>query len=87
MLANGNTVPAAGGTFCQVPDAEIVMEVPSSWEPFSVPIWAGDVADGALVKDAIVGHVTVQSDQPRPDELTTNSLVYFPSGDPTRRSR
>jgi peroxiredoxin len=76
-LASGQIVNVSGGTMCQVQEPEIVMDVPSWWEPVHVPVWAGDVDAGALVRDAIVGHVTVQSDRPRGDRLTANSLVYF----------
>ena len=77
ILPDGSVQPIVGGTTCHVPDPEVIMEVPSWWEPVHVPVWLPDLPDGVIAKDAIAGHVTVQTDTPRKDELTHNSLVYF----------
>lgn len=66
-----------GGTTCRVREPEVVLDVPSWWEPVTVPVWRPGVADGVAVREAIAGHVTVQADHPRAEELTQNSLVYF----------
>jgi peroxiredoxin len=76
-LPSGQVVSVAGGTTCRVPEFEAVMDVPSWWEPVMVPVWLPDVADGVALKDAIAGHVTVQSITPQKRGLTQNSLVYF----------
>ena len=62
---------------CPAPDPGIVMVVPSWWEPVHVPVWMPDQPETVLAKDAVAGHVTVQSDRPKQDELTRNSLVHF----------
>jgi peroxiredoxin len=76
-LPNGQEVAAAGGTTCHIPEVEVVMDVPSWWEPVTVPVWLPDLPEDVLLKDAIAGHISVQTDTPRKDELTQNALVWF----------
>jgi len=47
------------------------------FEPVTVPVWLPDLRDDVLLKDAVAGHVSVQTDIPRRDELTQNTLVVF----------
>jgi peroxiredoxin len=77
ILPGGQTVPVAGGTTCRVPEPTIVLDMPSWWEPVTVPMWRPDVPDGAILREAMVGHVTVQGDPGSRDVLTQNHLVYF----------
>ena len=76
-LADGQVVSAAGGTTCQVPGFGGVLEMPSWWEPVTVPIWQPDLTAGAVLKDAVAGHVTVQADTPQKNGLSHNTLVHF----------
>jgi peroxiredoxin len=76
-LADGQVVSAAGGTTCQVPGFGGVLEMPSWWEPVTVPVWQPDLIESAVLKEAIAGHITVQADSPQKDGLTHNSLVHF----------
>jgi len=76
-LANGEVRPAVAGTTCRAPEPDVLMDVPSWWEPVTVPIWLPGLANGVIARDAIAAHVTVQSNTPRNQELTRNTLVYF----------
>jgi len=76
-LPNGSVQQVVAGGACQIAEPELVMDVPSWWEPVTVPIWMPGSADRANARDAIAGHVTVQSDAPRNGQLTRNSLVCF----------
>ena len=77
LQPDGRPTPIAAGIFCMVPAPEVVLDVPSWWEAVTVPIWLPDIPGDLLLKDAIAGHVSVQTDTPQKDELTQNSLVYF----------
>jgi len=76
-LADGGVVSAAGGTTCQVPDFGQILEVPSWLEAVTVPIWLPDSPAGAVLKETLAGHVSIQADTPAGDGPTHNSLVYF----------
>jgi peroxiredoxin len=76
-LPDGSVVSAAGGTTCQVPNPGQVMEAPSWFEPITVPVWMPGSNEGAVLKEVIRGHISVQADTPLGNELTHNSLVYF----------
>jgi peroxiredoxin len=76
-LADGQVVSVAGGTTCQVPDWGEILEAPSWWEPVTLPIWQPDSTAGAILKDVVAGHISVQADTPQRNGLTHNSLVYF----------
>ena len=75
--SSGDVSTIAGGTTCRVPEPEVVMDVPSWWEPVTVPVWQ-PVKNGAIARDLLAAHVTVQSDTPGNGELTRNTLVCFP---------
>ncbi len=76
-LADGQVVSVAGGTTCQVPGLGGVLEMPSWWEPVTVPIWQPDSSAGAVLKDVVAGHVTAQADTPPKNGLSHNTLVHF----------
>lgn len=76
-LADGQVVSAAGGTTCQVPGFGGVLEAPSWLEPVTVPIWLPGTNAGAVLKEAVGGHISVQADTPQKNGVTHNSLVYF----------
>jgi len=42
-----------------------------------VPMWLPDTAPDVMLKEAIAGHISVQSDKPQKNELGHNFLVYF----------
>jgi peroxiredoxin len=77
LLPDGRPVTIAAGTLCHVPEPEVLMDVPSWFEPVTVPIWLPDISTEITLRDAIAGHVNVQTDIPRKNELTQNSLVCF----------
>ena len=65
------------GTTCQVQEPEFAIDVPSWWEPLTLPIWRPDLADTTILRDAIAGHVSVQGDVPGSEPVSQNTLVYF----------
>jgi peroxiredoxin len=77
ITPNGSVVSVVGGTTCSVSGLSEVMEVPSWWEPVTVPLWLPGSTAETVLNDVIAGHVSVQSNAPREKELTHNSLVYF----------
>jgi peroxiredoxin len=77
-LPDGQVVSVAGGTTCLAPEPEVVLDVPSWWEAVTVPVWAPDLADDVVLRDAVLAHVDVQTPVPGRDQLTQNTLVCFP---------
>jgi peroxiredoxin len=75
---NGAPISIVGGTSCLMPEPGVIMNVPSWWEPVMVPLWRPDIRDDAVVRDALIAHVTVQADTAGRDDLTHNSIVCFP---------
>jgi peroxiredoxin len=53
------------------------IDVPSWWEPITVPAWLPDLSDDVVVKDALAAHIGVQTDLRRRTESARNALVYF----------
>jgi peroxiredoxin len=76
-LPDGSVVSTAGGTTCLVPFPGQVMEAPSWFEPVTVPVWMPGSNEGAILRELIRGHVSVQADTPLGNELTHNCLIYF----------
>jgi peroxiredoxin len=74
-------IAAAAGTNCRVWTPVVALDVPSWWEPVTVPIWQPDLADTVALRDAIVGHVGVEPDLPGKESLSRNTLVYFADWD------
>ena len=77
IMAGGQEATIAAGTTCQVPEPEFAIEVPSWWEPLTLPIWRPDVSDTVTLREAIAGHVGIQHDVPGKEPFTRNALVYF----------
>lgn len=77
LQPDGRPVPVAGGTSCLVPVPEVILDIPSWWEPVTVPLWLPDLPRDVRLREAIAGHVNVLTDIPRKDELTQNTLVCF----------
>jgi peroxiredoxin len=67
----------AGGTTCQVREPELTLDIPSWWEPLTLPIWRPDAADTMTLKEAIAGHISVQGNGPGSGAVSKNTLVYF----------
>jgi peroxiredoxin len=78
---HGMPFALAAGATCTVPVPDVIMDLPSWWEPVMVPLWQPGVAADGLVSDAISAHVSVQSDTAAAEPLTQNALVYFPDGE------
>jgi len=76
-LPNGQSINVAGGTTCSVSEAELALDFPSWWGPVTLPIWRPNIADATVVRDAIAGHVSVNSGVPGKEPLSRNTLVYF----------
>lgn len=75
---DGQEVTVTGESTCHLQNAfGPIMEFPSWWEPVVVPAWLPDLDAGAILKDHIAGHITLQGDTPQNNKLTHNSLVYF----------
>ena len=58
-------------------EPEFAIDVPSWWEPLTLPIWRPDLDDTIALRDAIAGHVSVQRDAPGQEPFSRNALVYF----------
>lgn len=77
ILPDGSTQSVVAGTTCMVPAPEVMMDAPAWWEPVMLPIWQPGPTREGTAKDAIAGHITVQSDSTATQALSHNSLVYF----------
>jgi peroxiredoxin len=73
----GHESSVAGGTSCQIREPEFTLDIPSWWEPLTLPIWRPDGSDTASLKDAIAGHVSIQGIAPGNPPPSKNTLVYF----------
>jgi peroxiredoxin len=76
-LPGGQEVSVAGGTTCSIGGVDLSMDMPSWWEPMTVPIWQANVAETTLLRNAIAAHVSVQENVPGKEPLSRNVLVYF----------
>jgi peroxiredoxin len=74
---DGSTRGVGAGALCQVAEPVLALDVPSWWEPVTLPVWMPDLAPGANLRDAIIAHVGVQTDRPS-REPRPNTLVFFP---------
>jgi peroxiredoxin len=77
FLNDGQRQQVVAGTICKVDEPVIVIDAPSWWEAMMVPVWRPDIAPEARLSDAIVAHVSVQTDRPRRDPADT-AIVFFP---------
>ena len=84
IAPSGQVVSSAGGTTCHVPEPEFVMDIPSWWEPLTIPFWRPTDADAGPLRQAIAGHLSVQAGSPSNGQYQRNALVYFVDG---RRKR
>jgi peroxiredoxin len=80
-MPGGQEVSVAGGTTCSIGGVDLSMDMPSWFEPMTVPIWQANVADATVLRNAIAAHVSVQVDAPGKEPLSRNVLVYFPNWD------
>jgi peroxiredoxin len=78
IMADGHAASVAGGGTCLVPAVPSVLEVPSWWQPVTVPVWLPDGAASDAMRLSIAGHVSVQAAGPLDDDVAPNSLVSFP---------
>jgi peroxiredoxin len=77
IAPDGREVGVVAGTTCQVLQPEFEIDLPSWWEPLTVPVWRPDLADTAPLKDGIAGHISLQPAVPERQSLPRNTLVYF----------
>lgn len=77
---DGSEVSVTGGATCQVQEPEFEVDIPSWWEPLTIPIWTPNPADTGALRDAIAGHVSVQAGIPADSQQLRNALVYFAEG-------
>jgi peroxiredoxin len=77
ILPDGHEASVSGGTTCHLPLPHLEIDVPSWWEPITVPAWLPDLSEDVVVKDALAAHIGVQTDLRRRTEPAQNSLVYF----------
>jgi peroxiredoxin len=76
-LPGGQEVSVVAGTTCHVPVPEFEIDVPSWWQPVTLPIWQPGVTDTTVLRNAIAAHVSVQVNVPAKEPLAQNTLVYF----------
>jgi len=77
IMPDGQETRIASTTTCLVPEPEFAIDVPSWWEPVTLPIWRPDLADTTILREAIAGHVSVEPDMPGKESSSQNALVYF----------
>jgi peroxiredoxin len=77
FLNDGQRQPVLAGTICKLDEPLVVVVAPSWWESMLVPVWRPDIAPEARLSDAIVAHVSVQTDRPRRDPADI-AIVFFP---------
>jgi peroxiredoxin len=74
---SGQEVSVAAGTTCHLPEPVFEMDVPSWWEPVTLPVWRPGLTDTTVLRNAIAAHVGVQVNVPGKAPLSQNTLVYF----------
>jgi peroxiredoxin len=77
IIAGGQEEAIAGGSTCQIPQPEFAIDVPSWWEPVTLPVWRPDLADTMILRGAIAGHISVTPHAPGQETFSRNTLVYF----------
>lgn len=77
IMPSGQEVSIAGGTTCQLPELDIGMDIPSWWEPLTIPLWKSNLADTGTLREAIAGHMSVPAGFPGDRQPLRNALVYF----------
>jgi peroxiredoxin len=78
-LPGGQEVNVVGGTTCSVGGTglEFGIDAPSWWGPMALPIWQPGLQDTTVLRNAIIGHVSIQANVPAKEPLARNVLVYF----------
>jgi peroxiredoxin len=74
---SGQEISVAAGTTCHLPEPVFEMDVPSWWQPVTLPIWRPGLTDTSVLRNAIAAHVGVQVNVPGKGPLSHNTLVYF----------
>jgi peroxiredoxin len=77
-MPDGSEVAIAGGTTCEVSAPAFELDLPPWWAPMALPVWTPDLADDVVMRDAVAGHVAVQTAGAGRGEPGTAGLVYFP---------
>ena len=78
---SGQEISVAAGTTCHLPEPVFEMDVPSWWQPVTLPIWRPGLTDTTVLRNAIAAHVSVQVNVPGKQPLSRNVLVYFANWD------
>jgi len=60
-----------------VPRPQFAIDIPSWWEPLTLPIWRPGLDHRTSLRDGIAGHVSLQPAVPGKRPLSRNALVYF----------
>jgi peroxiredoxin len=74
---SGHEISVAAGTTCHLPEPVFEMDVPSWWQPVTLPIWRPGLTDTSVLRNAIAAHIGVQVNVPGKAPLSHNTLVYF----------
>ncbi len=74
---NGQISSVAAGTICGIGEIGVAMDFPSWWGPVTLPVWRPNIAETAILRDAIAAHVNIGADTPGKEPLSRNTLVYF----------
>ncbi len=77
ILPDGSVEAVVAGDACRVPVLVGTMNVPSWWEPVTVPLWMPGLSNGVAARDAIAAHVAVETDAQSSLGFGRNTLVYF----------
>ncbi|OBE94506.1 hypothetical protein A5776_23225 [Mycolicibacterium elephantis] len=83
ITPSGQLTSVTAGTTCQVQQPEFAIDIPSWWQPVTIPIWRPDLAESVPLSQAIAGHTSVAA-FPGDTAFQRNALVYFVDG---RRDR
>jgi peroxiredoxin len=73
----GQETTVAAGTTCEVQEPVIKLDAPSWWAPLTLPIWNPNTSGDSVMREAIAGHVGVQTNGEARREAGANTLVYF----------
>jgi peroxiredoxin len=77
FLTDGQPQSVNAGVICELEEPTFTLDAPSWWDAMMIPVWRPDIRPETRLSDAIVAHVSVQTDRPQ-RELTDNAIVFFP---------
>jgi peroxiredoxin len=77
IMPAGHEISVAAGATCQIREPDFGIRVPSWWEPLTIPAWRPNSADAPTLRDAISGHMSVQTGFVPDDQPVRNALVCF----------